>query len=170
MGIRVQRTSQNEYRVLLLDNWLPLGSLADAGAFELIDGGIKRFGAQIHNNFISLLTPAATLPVEQLAGRSLFTGRPFLPERREFLNIGMDDRLSSILRTVRVLSVADRFIGLPRGKTYGGQVIQTLTGISTSSLDTKRGKRQRAGATRARIQDLRGALRRVRRRDTRDLG
>lgn len=160
MGIRVRRTGKNDYEFFTLENWIPLADLSEVGLPQL-EEGVGAFAEQAGDFAIGLLSPLLTGPVEFATNQSLFLGREFLPERREFLGVDVPERYSNVLRNLRVLSVVDRFIVAPKGTSLGSNLVRTLTGIRVTPQDIRRGRRVFYGDISQQERDLGAARRRA---------
>lgn len=160
MGIRVRRSGPNNYDFFLLENWIPLADLSEIGLPEL-ENGIGAMAKKAGDFATGLLTPAIIVPVELMTGKSLFLDRDFLPERREFLGADVPEPLINALRTIRVLSVLDRFVAPPKGSSFGQEAMRTLTGIKVVPQDLKAGRRMFFGRASVRERELASAHRRA---------
>lgn len=163
MAVRTRKTGDGQYEAFLLDNWVPLSDLNEIGLLQLRDGA-KGLAENLGPWAFNMLSPFITSPIEIGMGKSVFLGRDFLPEKKRFLGMNLTERQQNILRTIRALTVIDRFVVSPRKQSTGSAVIRTLTGINTIPIDERRGRAAHAAKTRRKITELRSGIKRAERR------
>ena len=137
-----------------LQNWLPAMQIAEL--FEDID--------EHHVPGLSwalgMMAPTIGIPLEQAMNKSMFFEdeiQQYPGERREFLGTPMSPRLAHILRAVRPLSEANRFM---RG-THPGRAASELAVGKVYPYDYQKEQRTAAWRKRERLGELKGAWKRA---------
>jgi hypothetical protein len=153
MNLRTRRNGGDGYDVFILNNWVPIADLAEVGGTALTEG-VDEFAKQAGTWALQSLSPLIKVPIETATNYSFFYKREFLPEDRKFLAANMPEPLINILRSVRLLSVLDRFITSPREKDMSAEIIRLITGVNLQKVDLKTGSEFAFKEFKAKVKEL----------------
>ena len=134
LGVRYRQNEKGEYEYLLLNNWVPQGTLAEMDTpGEMADFVVGQLG------------PIPKTLIEQYFGEYTFFDREFAVGNVDFLGERIPDRLVHVMRNVRYLSVLDRFMRDGGDESTLNNMLRTFTGVNKIKVDV----RQASAAARA---------------------